>query len=48
MSPFRLTGGQIGVLGIEPRPHAPEACILPLYYTPTMGDTGIEPVTLRM
>ena len=24
----------IGVLGIEPRPHAPEACILPLYYTP--------------
>src|SRR3989344_2811519 len=24
----------IGVLRIELRPHAPEACILPLYYTP--------------
>ena len=23
-----------GVPGIEPRPHAPKACILPLYYTP--------------
>ena len=24
----------IGVLGIEPRLHAPKACVLPLYYTP--------------
>ena len=24
----------VGVLGIEPRPHTPKACVLPLYYTP--------------
>jgi hypothetical protein len=24
----------VGVPGIEPESHAPEACILPLYYTP--------------
>ena len=34
----------IGVGRIELPPHVPETCILPLYYTPAMGDTGIEPV----
>ncbi len=24
----------VGLLGIEPSPHAPEACILPVYYSP--------------
>ena len=26
----------VGVPGIEPESHAPEACILPLYYTPNI------------
>ncbi len=24
----------VGLLGIEPRPHVPKTCILPLYYSP--------------
>ena len=31
---FLGTHVNVGVPGIEPGPHTPEACILPLYYTP--------------
>ena len=35
----------VGVPGIEPEPHTPEACILPLYYTPmwTIADSNRLP-----
>ena len=29
----------VGVPGIEPGLHAPEACVLPVYYTPTKDIT---------
>jgi len=29
-----LCYSRIGVLGVEPRPHPPKGCVLPLYYTP--------------
>ena len=29
-----LCYSRLGVLGIEPRPHPPKGCVLPLYYTP--------------
>ena len=37
----------VGVPGIEPGPHTPEACILPLYYTPS-GPTGSRTPTSSM
>ena len=30
----------VGVPGIEPGLHAPEACVLPVYYTPTQNSVG--------
>ena len=34
MCPCPMRNAFVGLLGIEPRSHAPEACILPLYYSP--------------
>ena len=38
-SPRPLVPCRVGILGIEPGSHAPEACILPLYYIPTLDGT---------
>lgn|GEM_PF-2682729 len=54
---YRYTTARVGVPGIEPGLHAPEACVLPVYYTPmffvlafakTVHPSGFEPETFRM
>ena len=38
----------VGAPGIEPRPHAPEACVLPLYYAPKFGaGRGVRNTTIQ-
>lgn len=43
-APPPATAFSIGVLGIEPRPYAPKAYILPLYYTPALAMAGRQNV----
>jgi hypothetical protein len=42
---YHLTTGPVGLLGIEPSLHAPEACVLPVYDSPKY--TVIQPKTVQ-
>ena len=44
MSKFKL----VGLPGIEPGLHAPEACVIPLYHSPFVDLRGLEPLTSAM